>query len=52
MNPAGLALEALWIDAGGLRFRAPAAGPADGPLVLPLHGFPADAASRGASSGA
>jgi pimeloyl-ACP methyl ester carboxylesterase len=34
------AIDRLEIDANGLRFTARAAGPADGPRVLLLHGFP------------
>src|SRR5919109_892339 len=37
--------EELWLDANGLRFRALAAGPAAGPPVLLLHGFPEGAES-------
>jgi len=33
-------LEALSLQAQGLRFHAVAAGPEDGPLVILLHGFP------------
>lgn len=33
-------MEGLWLEANGVRFHALAAGPADGPLVLLLHGFP------------
>jgi pimeloyl-ACP methyl ester carboxylesterase len=40
MNPPGHPLETLTIAANGLSFHALAAGPADGPLVLLLHGFP------------
>jgi pimeloyl-ACP methyl ester carboxylesterase len=32
--------ESLWLHANGLPFHALASGPADGPLVLLLHGFP------------
>ncbi|MBW8756247.1 MAG: alpha/beta fold hydrolase [Burkholderiales bacterium] len=40
MKPPAFPVETLWIEANGLRFHALAAGPADGPLVLLLHGFP------------
>ena len=40
MNPPGHPLETLAIAANGLRFHALVAGPANGPLVLLLHGFP------------
>jgi pimeloyl-ACP methyl ester carboxylesterase len=33
-------IETLHVQANGLRFRADAAGPINGPLVLLLHGFP------------
>jgi len=39
------AMEATSIDANGLRFDALCAGPADGALVLLLHGFPQTAHS-------
>ncbi len=38
-------IEELWLEANGLRFRALAAGPADGVPVLLLHGFPEGAES-------
>ena len=38
--PATPPIETLDIAANGLRFHALAAGPADGPLVMLLHGFP------------
>ena len=37
--------EELTLEANGLRFRALAAGPADGPVLLLLHGFPEGAES-------
>lgn len=37
-------MEQFTIDAGGMTFDALAEGPADGPLVLLLHGFPESAA--------
>ena len=40
MRPDGPRIEELTLDANGIRFHALAAGPADGPLVLCLHGFP------------
>ena len=39
MRPDG-PVEKLALSANGIRFQALAAGPADGPLVLLLHGFP------------
>ena len=36
----GVELTRRFIDAGGVRLHAVEAGPADGPLVLLLHGFP------------
>jgi len=38
-------IEELQLKANGLNFRALAAGPADGPVVLLLHGFPEGAES-------
>lgn len=35
-----MSIEVLTLEANGLRFRADAAGPRDGPLILLLHGFP------------
>jgi pimeloyl-ACP methyl ester carboxylesterase len=40
MNASQHPVETLDIAANGLRFHALAAGPADGPLVMLLHGFP------------
>lgn len=40
MRPDGPGIEELTLEANGIRFHALAAGPADGPLVLFLHGFP------------
>jgi pimeloyl-ACP methyl ester carboxylesterase len=40
MRPDGPPTEELALDANGIRFHALAAGPADGPLVVCLHGFP------------
>jgi pimeloyl-ACP methyl ester carboxylesterase len=37
-------MERFTIDAGGMTFDALGAGPADGPLVVLLHGFPESAA--------
>jgi pimeloyl-ACP methyl ester carboxylesterase len=37
---AAIPLEALSLQAQGLRFHAVTAGPEDGPLVILLHGFP------------
>jgi pimeloyl-ACP methyl ester carboxylesterase len=38
-------IEAIEVKANGLNFRALAAGPADGPVALLLHGFPEGAES-------
>lgn len=38
MNPAHL--ESLYLETNGIRLHAVQAGPADGPLVILLHGFP------------
>ncbi len=38
--PELLGLETAWLDLPGLRTHAAVAGPADGPLVVLLHGFP------------
>lgn len=46
------AIERLDIEANGLTFRARAAGPADGRLVLLLHGFPQTSAEWLAQLGA
>ena len=40
MRPDGPSTEELALDANGIRFHALAAGPAEGPLVVCLHGFP------------
>ena len=40
MRPDEPRIETLALTANGIRFNALAAGPADGPLVLFLHGFP------------
>lgn len=40
-----MSVEELRIEANGLQFRALAAGPADGPVALLLHGFPEGAES-------
>ncbi len=38
--PDAASFEELWFDRNGSRLHAVAAGPADGPLVILLHGFP------------